>query len=43
MLLQALEEIEGIGPSLTFDGDLELSGDGGEPAGDAGDLGEIED
>jgi DNA-directed RNA polymerase subunit beta' len=43
VLLQELEEIEGIGPSLTFDGDLELSGDGGEPAGDAGDLGEIED
>ena len=42
MLLQALEEIEGMGPSLTFESDLELTGDGAEPAGDA-ELPEIDD
>ena len=43
VLLQALEEIGQDGGSLTFDTDLELSGEGAEPAADAGELPELDD
>ena len=42
MLLQALEEIDQDGGSLTFDSDLELMGDGPEPAADT-ELPELDD